>query len=405
MKILVLNCGSSSVKFRLFETENMQNLVCGIIDRIGSEEAGFVFHIPMNKERRKKISVQNHKQALDIILETICSQKYGIIESIYEIDAIGHRVVHGGETFTQSVLINEVVLQKMKACVRFAPLHNPPNIDGIQASLYLIPFARQVAVFDTAFHQSMESHAFIYALPYEWYENRGIRRYGFHGTSHKYVAHRAARILGKPIQNLKLIICHLGNGSSITAVDGGHSVETSMGFTPLEGLVMGTRCGDIDPTILVYIMEEDDLTPTQIDTVLNKKSGLYGITGGDNDLRAIEDKAEAGSERHRLALKIFTHRIKKYIGAYAAVLGGVDCLIFTAGIGENSSTVRKMCCEGLSFLGIEIDPVENENNEIFINCARTPVLVIPTNEELAIAREVVEVLRKEEKATKIGDRT
>lgn len=402
MKILVLNCGHSSVKFRLFNTEKMEHLIGGHIDRIGSRESSSISQVPMYKEKRMSLLVKGHKQALDIILKEICNQEYGIIESICDIDAVGHRVVHGGEAFTGSVLIDEAVFRKIKACIRFAPLHNPPNIEGIRTSLYLIPFARQVAVFDTAFHQSMEDHVYTYALPYEWYEERGIRRYGFQGTSHKYVAHRAAQMLGKPIEELRLVICHLGNGSSITAVKEGKSIETSMGFTPLEGMVMGTRCGDIDPAIPLHIMKEDDLTPAQMDRILNKKSGLFGLTGGDSDLRTIEEKAEAGSERHRLALKIVAHRIKKYIGAYAAVLGGLDGVVFTAGIGENSSTVRRMSCEGLSFLGIEIDPTDNENNEILISRGKTSVLVIPTNEELAIAHEVVEVLAKEKEPVKIG---
>ncbi len=403
MKILVLNCGSSSVKFRLFDMETETQLAGGLVERVGSREAGLIYSVPGKKDRRETHPIKNHEQAIDLVLKTICHPEYGILHDIRSIDAVGHRVVHGGEEFTESVLINEAVFQKIKECIRFAPLHNPPNLEGIKASLWLIPFARQVAVFDTAFHQSMKPHAYIYALPYEWYENHRIRRYGFHGTSHCYVAHRAAQILEMPIEDLKIITCHLGNGASITAVDGGQSVDTSMGFTPLEGLVMGTRCGDIDPSIPIYVMEDKRLTTSQMDSVLNHRSGLFGITGGDNDLRTIEEKAEAGSERHKLALKIFTQRVKKYIGAYAAVIGGLDVLVFTAGIGENSAKVRRMSCEGLEFLGIEIDPNKNERNEINIGRGDTAVLVIPTSEELAIAHEVYTVLEKEKQEVVIKE--
>ena len=403
MKILVLNCGTSSVKFRVFNGDKMEHLIGGTIDRIGSRESSLITQVPIYEEKRISVYVRDHKQALDIILKAICNQEYGIIESVCDIDAVGHCVVHGGEAFTESVLINEEVFQRIKDCIRFAPLQNVPNIEGIQTSLYLIPFARQVAVFDTAFHQSMEDHVYMYALPYEWYEERGIRRYGFQGTTHKYVACRAARMLGKSIEELRIVICRLGNGSSITAVAQGKSIETSMGFTPLEGMVMGTRCGDIDPAIPLHIMKEENLTPVQMDRILREKSGLFGLTGGDSDFRTIEEKAEAGSERHRLALKIFTHCIKKYIGAYAAVLGGLDGVVFTAGIGENSSRVRQMSCEGLSFLGIEIDTIENQNNETCISKGSTPVMVIPTNEELTIAHEVMEVLTKEREPVKIGE--
>ncbi len=396
MKVLVLNCGSSSAKFQLFETHGMKYIAGGLVERVGFRDAGLAYYRRTGENIKNSLHVQNHEEAIDLILKTICHPEYGDLDNIHQIEAVGHRVVHGGETFTGSVLIDEAVFRKIKECIRFAPLHNPPNIQGIRASLHLIPFARQVAVFDTAFHQSMESHAYIYALPYEWYEKYGVRRYGFHGTSHRFVANRAAQIVRKPIEELKIITCHLGNGSSITAVDGGKCVDTSMGFTPLEGMVMGTRCGDIDPAIPLHIMEEEGLTPAQMDTILNKESGLRGITGGDNDLRTIEDKAEAGSEPHRLALKIFAHRVKKYIGAYAAVMGGVDIVVFTAGIGENSSLVRQMSCAGLSFLGIEITDADNKNNETIISRGKTLVLVIPTNEELAIAQQVEFVLRREE---------
>jgi acetate kinase len=395
MMILVLNCGSSSVKFRLFQMEDQELRAGGLVERIGSKEAALVYRLPGKDESRTPVKAQDHEQAIDLVLKTLCHPEWGVLDDIHKIDAIGHRVVHGAETFTEPALINEAVLMKIKECIRFAPLHNPPNISGIEASLYLVPFARQIAVFDTAFHQTMPPEAYVYALPYQWYEKRGIRRYGFHGTSHRYVAQRAARIMGRATEDLKIITCHLGNGASIAAVDGGRSVDTSMGFTPVEGLVMGTRCGDIDPSLPLHIMEEEGLTPEEMDSIINKKSGLLGITGDDNDLRTIEEKAASGSERHRLALKVFARRVKKYIGAYAAVMGGVDCVVFTAGIGENSSTVRQMICEGLQFLGVELDKAGNDRSELQISTGTTRVLVIPTDEELAIAHEVLAVLDRE----------
>lgn len=400
MKILVLNCGSSSVKFRFFDTAKQILLASGIIECIGKSHSIFDYQTRDKKNRTEYCSVKNHRKAIDLILNSICHKITGVVEDITEIDAIGHRVVHGGETFTESVLINEAVYRKIKSCIRFAPLHNPPNIEGIKASLTLIPFARQVAVFDTAFHQSMEPYAYIYALPYEWYEKRGIRRYGFHGTSHHYVAHCAAQISGRSIKLLKIITCHLGNGASVTAVDKGKSVDTSMGFTPLEGLVMGTRCGNIDPAIPLHIIREENIQPIQMDTILNKESGLAGITGGDSDLRTIQGKAKLGSKRHILALDMFTHQVKKYIGSYAAVMGGVDIVVFTAGIGENSALVRSMSCEGLEFLGISIDEEKNMGNSTCISKGSIDVFVIPTNEEHAIVQEVERVLIQEDKYVK-----
>lgn len=397
MKVLVLNCGSSSVKFRLFQMDNEELLAGGLVERIGSKEAALVYRLPGKDKSRTSVQADNHEQAIDLVLKTLCHPERGVLDDIHKIDAIGHRVVHGAETFTEPALINEAVLTKIKECIRFAPLHNRPNISGIEASLYLVPFARQIAVFDTAFHQTMKPEAFIYALPYELYEKRRIRRYGFHGTSHRYVAQRAAGILAKPIEQLKIITCHLGNGASIAAVDGGKSVDTSMGFTPVEGLVMGTRCGDIDASLTLHIMEENGLGPREMDTLINKRSGLLGITGGDNDLRTIEERAASGSERHVLALKIFTRKVKKYIGAYSAVMGGLDCIVFTAGIGENSPTVRRMVCEGLGFLGVLLNREANEKSELRISTGNTHVLVIPTDEELAIAQEAQSVLVEEAK--------
>ncbi len=391
VKILVLNCGSSSVKFRLYKMPEEDLLAEGLVERLAVPGTRMIYR-KGDVEIKRDLQARNHGEAIDVVLKILCDPQQGCIHRIEEIDAIGHRVVHGGETFTSSVLINEAVLSQIQQCSRFAPLHNPPNIEGIHASLWLIPFARQIAVFDTAFHQTMEPQAFIYAVPYAWYEQKGIRRYGFHGTSHRYVAYRAAEYLGKPVSSLKIVTCHLGNGSSVTAVKDGKSVDTSMGFTPLEGLIMGTRCGDLDPAILLYMMAMDGHSPAEMDNLLNKKSGLLGITGGDSDLRIIESKAKGGSERHQLALRLMSTRVKKYVGAYAAVMGGLDALVFTAGIGENSATVRAMICENMEFLGIEIDIEKNTGNAFSIHRGITPVLVIPTNEELAIAEEVMKVL-------------
>jgi len=396
MKVLVLNCGSSSVKFRLYQMDEEILLAGGLVERVGSSEAGLKFIVPGKNDLKTTQAIKNHEEAVDLVLKTICHSDHGILDNIQEIDAVGHRVVHGGEAFTESVLINEAVFLKIKECIQLAPLHNPPNINGIQASLFLIPFARQIAVFDTAFHQSMEKRAYMYALPYEWYGKYGIRRYGFHGTSHRYVAQQTAKILKCPLKDLKIVTCHLGNGSSLAAVKGGKSIDTTMGFTPLEGMVMGTRCGDIDPAIPLHVMEEENLTPAQMNAILNKKSGFLGITNDDNDCRIIEDKAEAGSERHILALEIFAHRLTKYIGAYAAEMGGLDAVVFTAGIGENSPILRRMSCKDLGFLGIQIDPAKNDKNAVIISSGKTPVLVIPTNEELAIAQESVLILEQEE---------
>jgi acetate kinase len=395
MKILVLNCGSSSVKFRLFLSEGWELVAGGLVERIGSGEAVLNYERPGKGKIKNPVEARNHEQAIDLVLNTLCDPALGVLDDIHKIDAIGHRVVHGAETFTEPALITEAVLRKVRECVRFAPLHNPPNIGGIEASLYLAPFARQVAVFDTAFHQTMKSEAFVYALPYEWYEQRRIRRYGFHGTSHRYVVQHAARVLGRPLEELKIVTCHLGNGASVAAVSGGRSVDTSMGFTPVEGLVMGTRSGDVDASLLLHVMEADGLGPRDMDAVINKKSGLFGITGGDNDLRVIEEKAASGSARHELALRIFTRRVTKYIGAYAAVMGGLDCIVFTAGIGENSPVVRRMVCGSLAFLGVELDEDANRRNERSIGTGDISVLVIPTDEELAIAEEVHAVLARE----------
>jgi len=396
MKVLVLNCGSSSLKFQLFHMGQDDPLAVGLVERIGNEDAGLRYQPEGGDKLKEVLPVHDHQEAIDLVLKTLCDPQIGKIADPSEIEAVGHRVVHGAEEFTGSVLISEAVLRKLKECVRFAPLHNPPNILGIQASLWLMPLARQVAVFDTAFHQTMPPEAYLYALPYEWYEEDGIRRYGFHGTSHRYVAEQAARLMGKPFDSLKIITCHLGNGASITAIDGGKSVDTTMGFTPLEGLAMGTRCGDIDPAIPMMVMNDKNLSAKELDTILNKKSGMLGVTQGESDMRVIEDNYFDGVARDVLAMKMYCRRIKKYIGAYAAVLGGVDAVVFTAGVGENSPITRELSCEGLEYMGVEIDKKANDvRGEALVSKGAVAVYSIPTNEELAIALEAKMILEAE----------
>jgi len=395
MKVLVLNCGSSSLKFQLFNMEKNEKLAVGLIERIGNDDAKIKYKPTGQDKFAQILPVHDHKEAIDLVLTTLCNKETGIIKDTNEIEAVGHRVVHGGEEFTGSVLVSAAVLQKLKDCSRFAPLHNPPNILGIQASLWLMPFARQVAVFDTAFHQTMEPEAYLYTLPYSWYRDKGIRRYGFHGTSHRYVGMKAAEILKKKFEDLKIVTCHLGNGASIAAIDQGKSVDTSMGFTPLEGLAMGTRCGDIDPAIPLFVMDDDNMSAADMDRALNKESGMFGITEGESDMRIIEDNYFAGIERDVLALKIYVRRIVKYVGAYAAVMGGLDCIVFTAGVGENSPITRELVCEKLGFLGVSIDKKANDNNELINSNGKVAVMTVPTNEELAIAQETITVLENE----------
>jgi acetate kinase len=391
MKILVLNCGSSSVKFQLIAMTDEQVLAKGIVEKIGASDAIITYQARDQHKLRETREVLNHEVAIELVISMLLHPQHGVIRDKAEIDGVGHRVVHGGEAFSGSVLVTEEVVAAIKKCIQFAPLHNPHNLKGIQACERLMPGAPQTAVFDTAFHHTIPPKAYIYGLPYALYEKLGIRRYGFHGTSHKYVAHKAAEFLEKPIQNLKLVTCHLGNGASITAVDGGKSVDTSMGFTPLEGLVMGTRCGDIDPALVPYIMEREKLSAAQMDAIMNKNSGMLGLTGTSNDMREIEAEAARGSERHSLAVEIYCHRVKKYIGSYMAELGGVDAVIFTGGIGENSRNVRAKSISNLERFGIVLDPEKNQQNEIRISSGTVDVLAIPTNEELAIARDTKQI--------------
>jgi len=395
MKILVLNCGSSSLKFQLLEMEGEQALDRGIVERIGQPGAGIHYTGDGGKVHREA-EIADHEAAISLIFDLLLDGTHGVLTGMDEIDGIGHRVVHGAEHFSESALISEEMIEAVRECIQFAPLHNPPNLTGIEAAARVCADIPQVGVFDTSFHSRMPRESYLYALPYELYEKLGIRRYGFHGTSHRYVMRRAAKLLDRDVAQLKVITCHLGNGASVAAIDGGTSVDTSMGFTPLEGLVMGTRCGDLDPAILPYLMKHDHLDPAEMDSLLNKKSGLLGITGGTNDMREIEEQAAAGSERHQLALDIFCRRVKKYVGAYAAVLGGADVIVFTGGIGENSPEVRRRVSEGLGYMGVRIDDRANEAGETRISLDQPPqgvaVMVIPTNEELAIARDTAAIV-------------
>ena len=391
MKILVINCGSSSLKYQLFDMDHESVLAKGLVERIGIDGSQ-IKHMKTGLEMLvQQTPIPNHKVAIQLVLDTLQRGRHGVLTSLDELSAVGHRVVHGGEDFASSVKIDAKVLEAVKRCVPLAPLHNPANIMGIEAVLEVLPNVPQVGVFDTAFHQTMPQHAFMYGVPYGYYEKYKVRRYGFHGTSHYFVSRRAAEMVGQPIEKLKIITCHLGNGSSITAVNGGKSVDTSMGFTPLAGVLMGTRSGDVDPALLPFIAKTEKMGMDEIDMLLNKKSGLLGISGTSSDLRDVEDAALKGDKRAQLAVNMLNYDIKKFVGAYAAAMGGVDVLVFTAGVGENSGPTRAAVCEGLEFLGIRIDLEKNDvrGKEADISAAdsRVRVLVIPTNEELMIARD------------------
>jgi len=392
MKILVLNCGSSSVKFQFLEMEGEVVLARGLVEKIGSTGALLRYKRGEAKEIREETEVPNHEAAINLVLRTLMHSRDGVIASVDEIDGVGHRVVHGGEAFSASVLVDEEVRAAIERCCQFAPLHNPHNLKGIDVCGHLLKGKPQVAAFDTAFHQTMPPESFLYAIPYGLYRKLGIRRYGFHGTSHKIVAQRAAQELGRPLDQLRLITCHLGNGSSVAAIRNGRSIDTSMGFTPLEGLMMGTRSGDLDPAVAPYLMQRERLSAEEVDGLLNKRSGMLGISEASNDMREIVEGMDAGEERHGLAFRMFCHRVRKYIGAYAAALGGIDAVVFTAGIGENSARVRAECLRGLGFLGIELDEQANLKGAVRISRGPVQALVVPTNEELAIARDTREVL-------------
>lgn len=398
MKILVINCGSSSLKYQLIDMQNEEVIAKGLAERIGID-GSVLKHQPKNSD---KIVIERpmptHKEALQTLVDALTDSSYGVIKNMAEIAAVGHRVVHAGEKFAYSVVLNEDVMGALKECIEIAPLHNPPNIMGIEACRQIMPNVPMVGVFDTAFHQTMPKEAYTYAIPYEFYEKYKIRRYGFHGTSHKYVSERAAEILGKPLSELKLITCHLGNGASVAAVKYGKSVETSMGFTPLEGLAMGTRSGDIDPAIVKYLAEKENLSVAKVDDMLNKKSGVFGISGVSSDFRDIEEAAEKGNTRAQLALDVYIHRVKKYVGAYAAIMNGADAIIFTAGLGENSPETRRDVCKDMDFLGIELDESKNKvrgkETDLTKEGSRVKVLLIPTNEELMIARDTKKLISK-----------
>ncbi len=401
MKVLVINAGSSSLKYQLIDMTDESALAVGLCERIGIDNSFLTQKRSDGKKYEVQTDLPDHKVALEEVIKALTDAELGVISSMSEINAVGHRVVHGGENFTSSAVINEDVKQAITDCFDLAPLHNPPNMMGITACEEIMPGTPMVAVFDTAFHQTMPAYAYMYALPYEFYEKYAVRKYGFHGTSHKYVAMRAAAMLGKPESEVKVITCHLGNGSSISAVNGGKSVETSMGFTPLEGLAMGTRCGSIDPAVVPFLMEKEGMTTREIDTMMNKKSGVLGVSGLSNDFRDLDEAASKGNKRAELSLEIFAYKVKKFIGEYSAVLNGADAVVFTAGIGENSATIRKRILSDLEGLGISIDDEKNKirGEEIDISTpeASVRVLVIPTNEELAIARETKELVAIDEK--------
>ena len=390
MKILVINCGSSSIKYQFYALDSNRILAKGIVEKIGMK-GSFLKH---EKESGQKVLLEgeilDHKIGIEYILGVLSSVKHGCITTLDEINAVGHRVVHGGEEFSESVLITDEVITTLEKFIELAPLHNPPNIKGIYALKALVPNVPQVAVFDTAFHHTIPQHAFMYAIPYALYKKYGIRRYGFHGTSHKYVSNRACALLGIDPENSRIITCHLGNGASACAIKNGKSMDTSMGFTPVEGLIMGTRSGDIDMGAVTYIMDKEKIGTKSASTLFNKHSGLLGITGISSDSREIREGADRGDERCMLAIKMFDYRIKKYIGSYAAAMGGLDVLVFTGGIGENSDITRSGVCEDLEFMGIEIDPLLNEGlrgeeRVISPKGSRVKVIVVPTNEELMIA--------------------
>lgn len=395
MKVLIINCGSSSLKYQLIDSETEHSLAVGLCERIGID--GRLNHTPAGGEKVViNASMNTHEDAIKMVLEALTDKNHGVIASLDEIGAVGHRVVHGGEKFATSTLINDEVMKAIEECNELAPLHNPANLIGINACKALMPNVPMAAVFDTAFHQTMPAKAYLYGLPYEYYENYKIRKYGFHGTSHSYVSNRAMEIAGLDKDNSKVIVCHLGNGASITAVLNGKSVDTSMGLTPLEGLIMGTRSGNLDPAIIEFIAKKENLTLDEVMNVLNKKSGVYGISGISSDFRDIEAAADEGNKRAELAIEVFAYRVARYIGSYAAAMNGVDAIAFTAGLGENDKVVRKDVLSYLEFLGIQLDEEKNSirGKETIISTADSKVkaLVIPTNEELAICRETVALL-------------
>ena len=398
MKLLVSNCGSSSLKYQLIDMSNEEVLCVGLVERIGIE--GSVLKQEKDGVEGKLIVEQpmkNHQDAIKLVLDAVVDPQYGGVKDIKEVEAVGHRVVHGGEKFAGSVLITDEVKAALEECIELAPLHNPANIMGIEACEAILPGVPMVGVFDTAFHQTMPKSSYLYGLPHELYTKYGVRRYGFHGTSHRYVSQRAAAMLGKNIEDCKIITCHLGNGASVAAIDGGKSVDTSMGFTPLEGLIMGTRCGDIDAAILPFLMEKEGLDAKGLSDLMNKKSGVYGMTGISSDFRDIEDAAAQNNELAQVALESYAKKVKKYIGSYAAEMNGVDAVVFTAGVGENGIDMRADIMANMDFLGMKLDEeankVRGKERVISTEDSKVKILLIPTNEELMIARDTLELVK------------
>ena len=398
MKVLVINCGSSSLKYQVLDMTNESLQAKGLVERIGMD-GSVITHEKIGMDKVKtEVPMKDHKDAIKQVLDAVQNEEYGVVKSMDEIGAVGHRVVHAGEKFAESVLIDDAVIAALEECVELAPLHNPPNLLGIAACKDLMPNTPMVAVFDTAFHQTMPPEAYLYALPYEYYEKYGIRKYGFHGTSHKYVAQRAAAMLNVNINDLKLITCHLGNGASVSAIKHGRCIDTSMGFTPLEGLVMGTRCGDIDPAIVTYIRKKENLPQGVANEILNKKSGVLGISGVSSDFRDLEDAVAEGNERAALALRIFAKKVRFYIGAYIAEMNGVDAIVFTAGVGENDVNMRELICTDIGNIGVKLDLIKNKvrGKETIVSTedSKVKLLLIPTNEELMIARDTYNISKK-----------
>ncbi|MCR5790278.1 MAG: acetate kinase [Lachnospiraceae bacterium] len=398
MKVLIINCGSSSLKYQLIDSDSEEVLAKGLCERIGIE-GGMLTHTPAGRDKiERAVEMPDHVRAVELVLESLTDKENGVIGSLDDIDAVGHRLVHGGESFSEATLIDDDVIKAIEACNDLAPLHNPANLIGINSCRKLMPNVPMVGVFDTAFHQTMPKKAYLYGIPYEYYEKYKIRRYGFHGTSHSYVSKRTAEILHKNYQNFKVIVCHLGNGASVSAVKNGQCVDTSMGLTPLEGLFMGTRSGDLDPAILEFICNKENISVSEMMTILNKKSGVLGLSKLSSDFRDLVQAKNEGNELAKTTLEAYAYRVAKYIGAYTAAMNGVDAIVFTAGIGENNSDVRQMVGDYLSYLGTGVDKNKNnvrgEETIISYDEARIPILIVPTNEELAIARETVRLVSK-----------
>ena len=403
MVILVLNCGSSSIKYKVFNVENGADVMArGLVERIGINDS-ILTHKPTGKETYNTVTdIPDHTVGINLVIEALTDKKWGVIEDVRDIIAVGHRVAHGGENFTESVLIDSKVKKDIERCGELAPLHNPANLKGILSVEKLVPGVPQVAVFDTSFHQSMPDFAFMYAIPYEYYKKYRIRKYGFHGTSHKFVAKKAAGIMGKDFNKLKIITCHLGNGASVAAIDNGRSIDTSMGFTPVDGLIMGTRTGEVDPGVLIYIADKEHLNVQGVSNMINKKSGVMGITNLSSDMRDLELAANSGNKRAILALKMYAYKVKKFIGAYIAALNGLDLIVFTGGVGENDFNIRKMICSGMEYMGIEFDVEKNhgkKSQDIVISkpTSKVTVMVVTTDEELVIATDTKNIVDQKKK--------